>query len=52
MSDAGATRAAALSIHLSDGWDFRPYLDQPLDDVRALLGVPEKGEGGHRWDYT
>ena len=45
-------RGAALSIDLSDGWDFRPYLDQPLDEVRALLGVPEKDEGGHRWDYA
>jgi hypothetical protein len=44
-------RGAALSIDLSDGWDFWPHLHRPLDDVRALLGVPAKDEGGHRWDY-
>lgn len=45
-------RGAAMSIDLSDGWDFRPYLGRPLDEVRALLGVPDKDEGGHRWDYA
>lgn len=43
-------RGASLSIDLSDGWDFWPYLERPLDEVRVLLGVPAKDEGGHRWD--
>jgi len=43
-------RGAALTADLSDGWDFWPYLDLPLDEARLRLNVAPK-EGGHAWDY-
>jgi hypothetical protein len=33
-------RGAACKIDVSEGWDVFAHQDQPLDDVRAELGIP------------
>lgn len=36
-------RGAAMNTDLSDNWDFWPYVERPIDDVREALGLqPEK----------
>jgi hypothetical protein len=44
-------RGAALSVDLSDAWEFWPYLELPLDEARQQLGIKPKCDGGHGWDY-
>jgi hypothetical protein len=43
-------RGSAMATDLSNGWDFRPYLELPLEEARARLGITGKS-GGHAWDY-
>lgn len=43
-------RGAAVGTDLSDGWDFWPYLELPLEEARQKLNVTPK-QGGHAWDY-
>lgn len=47
---AAIERGAAMGTDLSDGWDFWPYLELPLEEARRKLNVPPK-QGGHAWDY-
>ncbi|MEW6268838.1 MAG: hypothetical protein AB1689_06020 [Thermodesulfobacteriota bacterium] len=42
-------RGAEVPVDLSDGWDCWPYLELPLEEARARLGVRSK-QGGHAWD--
>jgi hypothetical protein len=35
-------RGSALNADLSDGWDFWPYLELPIDEARRRLNVPLK----------
>jgi hypothetical protein len=35
-------RGMAMTVDISDGWDHWAYLDRPIDEVRALLGVPPR----------
>lgn len=47
---AAIERGGALTTDLSDGWDFWPYLELPLEEARLRLKIPPK-QGGHTWDY-
>lgn len=44
-------RGAAMTVDLSDDWDFKPYVALPIDEARAKLGIPPKvlptGEGDY-----
>jgi hypothetical protein len=33
-------RGMAMKVDISEGWDGWPFMDRPLDEVRATLGVP------------
>ena len=44
-------RGRALSVDLSDDWDYAPYLELPLDEARARLGVPPKTRPTGAGDY-
>lgn len=35
-------RGAAMNRDLSQGWDHRPHLARPLEDVRRELGIPPR----------
>jgi tellurite resistance protein len=35
-------RGAAMNRDISQGWDHRPHLARPLDDVRRELGIPPR----------
>ncbi|MDP3278202.1 MAG: hypothetical protein Q8Q09_23650 [Deltaproteobacteria bacterium] len=37
-------RGQRMRVDLSDQWDYSPFLSQPLDEVRALLGVVPEDE--------
>ncbi len=39
-------RGSALSRDLGDGWDFWPYMELPIDDARARLGIPPHPAAG------
>lgn len=38
-------RGGATSIDLSDNWDFWPWLEKPLEQARAELGIPSPAAG-------
>lgn len=33
-------RGQAMTVDLSDNWDFWPYMPLPIDEARARLGIP------------
>lgn len=35
-------RGAAMNRDISRGWDHRPHLAPPLEDVRRELGIPPR----------
>lgn len=39
-------RGSAVTTDLSDDWNFWDYIELPLDEARAKLGVPEKTQSG------